>query len=251
MLATVIDPATIGSPGAFLSGHLAVKFDHEDRPDFFIRANFERQPIEPGCRVRWLNVKDVVRIGVHDPRHLMQAQDLARALHAKHFSDVTGWKPADDLPGVLDQIDNMTAGLTKTEKLKHLEKRMRDLTDFIRSEIPSEKPRPEEIVDVAIRVMRRQEQALSSMCKLLRSDGPRSMIALDAWLAEYDPQQPVTFKRGDLVTWGAGQIHGRIVGPAPTVQAPWEVIITVGGSKHQLGNFITPELASLRHVKDD
>lgn len=109
------------------------------------------------------------------PDTLKQAQALAKTLDAKHFDG--NIQLADTLPGVLDQIDHMTAHMVKA------------------------------------------------------------------------PAAP-TFKRGDLVTWGAGQIHGRIVGPAPSKHAPWEVIITAvpgNNDSKQLGTFTTPDLDSLRH----
>ena len=46
-------------------------------------------------------------------RVLDYATRLAINLHAKHYPEVTQWKPLPDLLGVLTQIDNMTCGLTK------------------------------------------------------------------------------------------------------------------------------------------
>lgn len=40
------------------------------------------------------------------------ALKLAWALHNKHFPAVSGWKPLDDLLGILTQIDNMTSALS-------------------------------------------------------------------------------------------------------------------------------------------
>ncbi len=42
------------------------------------------------------------------------AETLAIALHKKHYSDVTEWKPLHDLLGLLTQIDNMVASLQNT-----------------------------------------------------------------------------------------------------------------------------------------
>jgi hypothetical protein len=44
-------------------------------------------------------------------RAMNYATTLAKTLHAKHYPQVTQWKPLPDLLGVLTQIDNMTAGL--------------------------------------------------------------------------------------------------------------------------------------------
>ncbi len=41
------------------------------------------------------------------------ATRLAIAIHAKHYAEVTQWKPLPDLLGVLTQIDNMTSGLIR------------------------------------------------------------------------------------------------------------------------------------------
>ncbi len=47
------------------------------------------------------------------------ALDLAKALHAKHYADVTQWKPLEgDLIGLLTQIDNMTASLALAPQVK-------------------------------------------------------------------------------------------------------------------------------------
>lgn len=49
-------------------------------------------------------------------RAMSYATTLATALHAKHYMEVTQWKPLPDLLGVLTQIDNMTASLTRRDK---------------------------------------------------------------------------------------------------------------------------------------
>jgi len=41
------------------------------------------------------------------------ATRLAQALHAKHFPEVTQWRPLPDVLGLLTQIDNMTCGLVE------------------------------------------------------------------------------------------------------------------------------------------
>jgi hypothetical protein len=46
-------------------------------------------------------------------RLLRQLRALAVVLHAKHYPDVTQWRPLDDAEGLLSQIDNMTACLTR------------------------------------------------------------------------------------------------------------------------------------------
>ena len=44
------------------------------------------------------------------------ATTLAIALHAMHYPEVTQWKPLPDTLGLLTQIDNMTASLTRRDK---------------------------------------------------------------------------------------------------------------------------------------
>ncbi len=42
-----------------------------------------------------------------------QAKALAIALHDKHYSEITHWRPASGLSELLLQIDNMTAELVR------------------------------------------------------------------------------------------------------------------------------------------
>jgi len=44
-------------------------------------------------------------------RSMGYATTLATDIHAKHFPEVTQWKPLPDTLGLLTQIDNMTCGL--------------------------------------------------------------------------------------------------------------------------------------------
>lgn len=44
---------------------------------------------------------------------LRELRDLAVALHRKHYFEVKNWTPLDDARGILSQIDNMTAGLSR------------------------------------------------------------------------------------------------------------------------------------------
>jgi hypothetical protein len=44
------------------------------------------------------------------------AKNLSIAIHAKHFPEVTQWKPLGDTLGVLTQIDNMTCGLVRLRR---------------------------------------------------------------------------------------------------------------------------------------
>jgi hypothetical protein len=46
---------------------------------------------------------------------LVYATSLARSLQSKHCPEVTQWRPLPDLLGVLTQIDNMVAGLTRAD----------------------------------------------------------------------------------------------------------------------------------------
>lgn len=49
----------------------------------------------------------------HDDPANSYARGLAIALHARHFHEVTQWKPFDDTLGLLTQIDNMTCRLVQ------------------------------------------------------------------------------------------------------------------------------------------
>jgi hypothetical protein len=49
---------------------------------------------------------------------LSYAHQLANHLHRRHYPEVQGWEPAKDLLGLLDQIDNMTAGLVRQPQAK-------------------------------------------------------------------------------------------------------------------------------------
>ena len=44
-------------------------------------------------------------------RAAIYAKTFAIAIHAKHYAEVTQWRPLPDLLGILTQIDNMTSGL--------------------------------------------------------------------------------------------------------------------------------------------
>jgi hypothetical protein len=47
---------------------------------------------------------------------LSRLMHLAIALHAKHYPEVTQWEPLrGDMGGLISQIDNMTAGLSRAE----------------------------------------------------------------------------------------------------------------------------------------
>lgn len=44
---------------------------------------------------------------------LVEAKHLAVKLHNKHYGHVIGWRPDEDLTGLIVQINQMTHGLTK------------------------------------------------------------------------------------------------------------------------------------------
>lgn len=190
-------------------------------------------------------------MGVYDPRHLKQAQDLANALHTKHFAETApDWKVADDLTTVLDQIDNMTAGMIRKENHDH-----EKLGEFIMHNVDGEPCQPDEgAVDCAIRVMQEQADslrirntAIREAAKLLRRinlPGPETK----AWLDQYDPQP--TFKRGDLVTWGTGYNNARIIAvpAAISYDEQIEVMFVTGNVAGQTRPVLKSEL---RHVKPE
>ena len=43
------------------------------------------------------------------------AKGLAIVLHKQHYPEIVHWRVDDDLLGVLTQIDNMTAGLVRSD----------------------------------------------------------------------------------------------------------------------------------------
>lgn len=45
------------------------------------------------------------------------AKGLAVNLHREHYPEVTQWKPLPDLLGLLTQIDNMTCGLVRADRV--------------------------------------------------------------------------------------------------------------------------------------
>jgi len=50
------------------------------------------------------------------------AKELAINIWEKFYKiDSPEWEPLDDLMGVLTQIDNMTCGLKRKDKLKHID----------------------------------------------------------------------------------------------------------------------------------
>ena len=79
-------------------------------------------PLQPGVprEICWCGA---IRAGSYVPqaappdgadRAYAYALNLAKAMHAKHYADTAPqWEPFPDLLGLLTQIDNMTAGLTK------------------------------------------------------------------------------------------------------------------------------------------
>lgn len=47
---------------------------------------------------------------------LAEAKRLAVKLHNKHYGHVIGWRPDEDLTGLIVQINQMTHGLVKDQR---------------------------------------------------------------------------------------------------------------------------------------
>lgn len=170
---------------------------------------------------------------------LKQAQRLATILAEKHFPGA--FTVGDTLSKVLDQIDHMTAHMVRAGTLKQMQDANIDLTRQLQI---AENARLD-----AIGQRDEANAAIAEAGILIRKAGAYSTGEIVAWLNKH--AKP-TFKRGDLVTWGAEAFEGRIIGPAPTVDAPFEVMITrvIHGSpaNEYLGKVLTPTLDILRHV---
>jgi hypothetical protein len=66
-----------------------------------------------GTFIEW-EVKQRFAAAKATPAPEREGEDLAVSLHAKHYAEVTHWRPlAGDLIGLLTQIDNMTTGLCR------------------------------------------------------------------------------------------------------------------------------------------
>lgn len=188
---------------------------------------------------------------VNDPAHLKQAQALALAIYVKHFAHADReFKVADNLPHVLDQIDNMTAGMVhnriEVEAAEYLDK----ITEFaawisanIKVPVGSD-----DVFDIAKRLLDDQKTAIVSMARGIRGEGFISPGAMQAWADQYDPKP---FKRGDLVTWGAEAFTGRITTLHPIRDHHEVIILTCNGSnaKEYIGTFVRPAIDLIRHVK--
>lgn len=165
---TVIGPRTDSEPG------LSILWDGNLHPNNWTEASIAqfliRQPIEPGCWVRypWLEskqltgqvveiIEDFARVDfkefhpiyqtiplselirVEGPKlatksvdHLKQAQQLAQTLHDKHFNSNKIWKVGNDLTTVLHQIDNMTANMVDHHTLSQEIRKRENLDDQIK-----------------------------------------------------------------------------------------------------------------------
>jgi hypothetical protein len=74
-----------------------------------------------------------------DLRNFITARTLAVALWRKHYqTEAPLWQPADDLAGVLSQIDNMTAGLTKPRRPMPIWERQQEIRNILYRRLPVE-----------------------------------------------------------------------------------------------------------------
>lgn len=56
---------------------------------------------------------EIARLQEELKQGINHAVYLAKALHSRHYSEVTQWEVLGTLPGVLSQIDNMASGLKR------------------------------------------------------------------------------------------------------------------------------------------
>jgi hypothetical protein len=212
----------------------------------------ERQPIEPGCWVRELpgeNIfsnpgKPVQVVAVHG--YIAEFPGfLGGKLHVdvKRLARVAEPKKVVGIGGISFSVGENDMGITtikaenfimqsphvQQNKINRLEGELKNMTEKVHSQT------------LVI------QQAARRLAKWVK-DAPAGYGTEEsrAWLAANAPELVTPeFKRGDLVTWGDGRIHGRIIGPAPSKDAPFEVIITVSTDEYRLGKFATPH--NLRH----
>jgi hypothetical protein len=48
---------------------------------------------------------------------MTEATHLAEKLHKRHYGHIIGWRPAEDLTGLIVQINQMTHGLVKSGRI--------------------------------------------------------------------------------------------------------------------------------------
>lgn len=199
------------SPNAFNADFIGKTFVVEEIDDIFSYYHDET-----GMRCTWsldylapVTSTNSTLFAANPMFDLLRAKlnKLALAIYANHYGEQP-FSLSPDPFTVIDQIDNMTAGLKRT--------------------------------DPAI------TEAASIFAEWLAISGPGKGGKTRAWLAKYSPETLPTFKRGDYVAWGL--LKGYIIGPAPTKNAPWEVLITECGDAVIIGQFTTPHLSDLRHV---
>ena len=58
------------------------------------------------------------------------ARELTICLAATHYPDVPQFKPLESLTGLLSQIDNMTSGLVRNDRIEQLEAALRAVIDW-------------------------------------------------------------------------------------------------------------------------
>ena len=46
----------------------------------------------------------------------IEAENLVRKLHEKHYGHVLGWRPEEDLTGLMVQLNQMTHGLVRVRR---------------------------------------------------------------------------------------------------------------------------------------
>lgn len=65
---------------------------------------------------------EIERLQAENATAVSYATGLARGIQARHYREVTAWKPLTDIVGLLTQIDNMTSGLVRADFPKEPDK---------------------------------------------------------------------------------------------------------------------------------
>ncbi|WP_417625320.1 hypothetical protein [Paremcibacter congregatus] len=62
------------------------------------------------------NIEQMQKIAKDYDEAFTEAKHLVIKLHERHYGHVIGWRPAEDLTGLVVQINQMTHGLVKAPR---------------------------------------------------------------------------------------------------------------------------------------
>lgn len=260
-LGTVVDPRSIGKAGAMLPAHLPVKMDGEAQADFFLRSNFEHQPITSGCWVRvtgrFPNEINTDRIGdvfkvagiTANAAYFTLPDGACSSWNLKHLVRI-----AEPAPATRFTEPNGEPKMTADEKLARAREGMPPwaiveiVADTTGRRMIVRNERAEELT----RIMTDQRAAIEEAANLINTARPHKpgwLDSADAWLTKYAPEKlpkPPVFKRGDLVGVDRGDTmvpaKGRIV--SRDHDRPIVEVVT------KFGDFIMTDVDHIKHVAE-